>query len=469
MMRKEIVILSLSIILGYGLIAQEEDWIDAYDFEQVRDTLHTGIMPDPAPSGARRLLTPPPAPPIVASGEFIPINDGNGMGVVKDTEALVLPTPIVESDLITLSQGEVFQVATNTPALLHAQRLEQANQPVQALAAYNRAVILAAEQSEQAHLQAVLARAAFHLRQHNLKQAEADYRLAMELVPIDQRQALAHHVALEISRAGFWEHSLPWYSRRLALDRLNPQAYVDRAYAYTRLNQYQLALIDYDAALALCPNEALEAQIHFQKAQLYDALGFVEQAEAAFMLAPQDTTSLHVRADFYRRRGHPDRIPALYQTQVKSTPVSANDFAMRAEYHASAGRYEEAQRDFMRAISLSNQEPSLYARRAQFYIARGQYDLALRDYNQAAALAPDAAHRYADRARLLVHMGRYPEAVVDLSYAIDLEPTRAFRYNERAILWQKMGRLDAASDDFSRALQLDPANITAQHGLVSLR
>ncbi len=492
MMRKEIVILSLSAVLTYGLSAQEEDWIDAYDFEEVRDTFHTGIMPGPAPSGARRL--PPPPPPVVVSTqdiaeptnafieepflefeplvtpeEFTPTSVDEGIIVVSDNDDLDMPLIIVESELTTPPQGEVFQMVTSTPALLHAQRLEKANQPVQALAAYNRAVILAAEQNEQAQLESVLARASFHLRQHNIKQAEADYRRAMELVAIEQRQSLAHQIALELSRAGFWAESLPWYSRRLALARMNPQAYVDRAYAYTKLNQYRLALMDYDAALALRPQAELEAQIHFQKAQLYDALGMVNQAEASFVQAPRDTTSLRVRADFYRRQGQHDLVTALLQEQVRDVPVTASDFAMRAEYHAAAGNYEEARHDFNRAIAISSQEPSLFARRAHFHVARGQYDLALRDYNHAAALAPDAAYRYADRARLLVQMGRFNEAIVDLSYAIDLEPTRAFRYNERALVWKQMERLDNANDDFARALQLDPSNITAQQGLVGLR
>ncbi|NIZ40734.1 tetratricopeptide repeat protein [Entomospira entomophila] len=367
------------------------------------------------------------------------------------------------------SKHKAFLIDFSQAELQHAQTLESLSLSTQAHAAYNRAIDVAAVKGRESLLQAILARAGFYLRHRDLDGAESDYRAAMELVDIERRYSLAEYVAGVYAQQGFWEESLPWYSRKIGADPKSVSGYTERAYAYVKLNRYRTALLDYDVALSLTDDASTKARIEFEKAKLYFALGDKERADLSFSRSPQTATHLRIRAEFYRSENRVNEAIEAYAKLINQNPQTASEHALYAEWLALQGRVDEAQKEFEKAVALAPQDPSIVARRAHFFMEQQEFDLALQDYTRAINLDIDAAHRYADRARLLDKMKAYDLAIADFSRAIDLEPTRAFRYNERAGSYRRRGQVQLALNDYAQALRLDPGNVTAQRGWSELQ
>lgn len=414
-----------------------------------------------------------PAPEGVPSADGLP----HESDLQAERSSPVVPDNIEEPRLETQRvevleekrEDRVFVTDFSQIELQHAMNLERLSLSTQAHAAYNRAIDVAALKGDEALLQALLARAGFYLRHRDLDGAESDYRTAIELVAVERRYALADYVAREYAHQGFWEESLPWYSRKIAADPKSIVGYTERAYAYVKINRYRTALWDYDMALSLAKEQDTKERIEFERAKLYFALGDRERADASFARSPQSAPYLRVRSEFYRSQNRNQEAIDAYAQLITEEPKFASDHALRGEWQALRGEHALARESFNKAIELAPEDASIVARRAHFLMEQGDYENALRDYSRAIALQPDVAHRYAERARLLEKKGDLLLAIADFSRAIDLEPTRAFRYNERAAAYQRQGQVQLALNDYAQALRLDSGNVTAQRGWAELQ
>ena len=114
-------------------------------------------------------------------------------------------------------------------------------------------------------------------------------------------------------------------------------------------------------------------------------------------------------------------------------------------------------------IALWDSVISQYQTIAPAYINRGiilagqkKYDDALRDYNKAIELNPDFPKGYSNRGVLLKDLKRYDESLSDYNKAIELLPNYAIPYNNRGVLFKILNRLDEALNDYNRAIALLP-------------
>lgn len=106
-----------------------------------------------------------------------------------------------------------------------------------------------------------------------------------------------------------------------------------------------------------------------------------------------------------------------------------------------------------------------YYNRGVLFSAAGKYEEALKDYSKALMLKPDSWMTYYNRALVLSQLGRPLEAVDDLSRAIGLNPDDPDVYNNRGIAYAKLGDFEAAITDFKKSIELDPDNQSAYQNL----
>src|SRR5438477_11571143 len=85
-------------------------------------------------------------------------------------------------------------------------------------------------------------------------------------------------------REGFWDESVAYWERGLALDPRNPALLIEVAWTYAALRQFPTALKLYDRALDILPNEL---SLMALKASIYQAEGNLQ--EAAKLLAQVNT------------------------------------------------------------------------------------------------------------------------------------------------------------------------------------
>ena len=98
--------------------------------------------------------------------------------------------------------------------------------------------------------------------------------------------------------------ALKYYRRAIEIDVNNPMAYHNRAYANSRLGNYQSALIDYTAAIKL--SDSVEAYINRGALQmkLGNITGAIEDYSASINLNPNCWQAYFNRVLAYQKLGN---------------------------------------------------------------------------------------------------------------------------------------------------------------------
>jgi len=140
---------------------------------------------------------------------------------------------------------------------------------------------------------------------------------------------------------------------------------------------------------------------------------------------------------------------------------TAIDYSNRAFTYYSLHRYEEALRDYNRAIALDPSNAVAYSSRGTAYDGQHRYEEALRDYTRAIALDPSYANAYSNRGGSYLRLGRYEEALRDYDKAIALDPDYVVAYGNRAAVYRTLDRYEEALRDYDKVIALDPSNSIA--------
>ena len=124
-------------------------------------------------------------------------------------------------------------------------------------------------------------------------------------------------------------------------------------------------------------------------------------------------------------------------------------------------QYDQAIRDFDKAIELNPRYAKAYNDRGTCYLGKGDYDQALRDFDKAIALSPADDNAYNNRGLAYSEQGNYNQAIRDLNQAIELNPRDAKAYNNRGTCYLGKGDYDRAIRDFDQAIELNPRDAKA--------
>jgi tetratricopeptide (TPR) repeat protein len=119
--------------------------------------------------------------------------------------------------------------------------------------------------------------------------------------------------------------------------------------------------------------------------------------------------------------------------------------------------YEDALKDFNRALELKADFADAYTWRGYIYDEWGDYDKALADYNLAINLKPDSASQYRNRGLLYKEKGKYAEALADYTQSINLNPSDSITYYRRAQIYKEQREYEKAIEDYTHIIALVPS------------
>lgn len=128
---------------------------------------------------------------------------------------------------------------------------------------------------------------------------------------------------------------------------------------------------------------------------------------------------------------------------------------------AGTERFRQTEETCTRALEL---EAMTRTNRAATYVNRGilmmrteRYEQAQADYTKALSIEPELGAAYLNRGAALIHQKRFEEALVALNRAIELDTEDIFaaHYN-RAIARERTGDVEGAYADFLRSSELKP-------------
>jgi tetratricopeptide (TPR) repeat protein len=278
---------------------------------------------------------------------------------------------------------------------------------------------------------------------------------------------------ITVRQVSIWKNNIDLWSSVIEHSSDDvPFAYMKRGLAYAEQGRNDLALKDYDKAIALHPSDA---RAYLGRGMLYEKLGQVDRArkdyDTAIARDPSNAAAYVNRGIVEGQLGNIRQSIDDYSTAIRLDRSLPSAYSNRGMIYGEQGRFDLALDDFTKAISLRPGYADDHIRRGRAFRELGQYARALDDYTYAIVLDPAKAEAFNGRGIVYKYLGKYDLALADCDRAIALDPSLYLAYCNRAVVLEKMGRVDLAIQDYSRALSLKPdmAQIYFERGTMYLR
>ena len=244
----------------------------------------------------------------------------------------------------------------------------------------------------------------------------------------DYRGAIAHYTrALEGRRL----------SRRRRL-----RAHQNRGAALLQLGRHEAAVADFDAALAIAPDDADALS---NRGLAHSRLGNLDAAVRDFgralELNPKDANALHMRGDVHFRARDMDRALADYD---RALALGYTAFAMlhnRAAALTELERYPEARAQFDAALRIDPDDPETIGNRGLLHLLTGRPREALADFDRSLRLQPDQPGFLFHRGQARFFEGDRSGAAADFADATARRPL-----DDEFALWLHVARSLTGAD-----------------------
>ena len=132
------------------------------------------------------------------------------------------------------------------------------------------------------------------------------------------------------------------------------------------------------------------ARTYFSRAMGYlrkqDLDRAIEDFDAGLALDPDNPAALYNRAIGYEAKGDPDRALKDYDAAIKLKPDHLKALTNRGAIYFEKGDYDRAIEDQNRVIALKPTDPMGLINRGRSYAEKGDYDSAIKDFDQAERL-----------------------------------------------------------------------------------
>jgi lipoprotein NlpI len=210
-------------------------------------------------------------------------------------------------------------------------------------------------------------------------------------------------------------------------------AYASRGAAYVEMGDFDHALADSNAALAL---------------------------------RPDSESALNTRARVLDAKGDHDRALADWTSALSLKPDYVEALRNRGRSRQNGGDLSGALSDFSRVVTLTPDQPRAYFERGQVLMIRGDLDRAVTDFDKAISLDPAKAETYGARAFAYQAKGDYDRAIADDDQALKIQPDLLATLRQRGAARLAKGQYAAAAEDLAEATRRDPTDL---YGLLWLR
>ncbi|REJ49974.1 MAG: tetratricopeptide repeat protein [Microcystis aeruginosa TA09] len=252
-----------------------------------------------------------------------------------------------------------------------------------------------------------------------------------------------------------WDLALADYNKALALNPNNARAYINRADVYKERKEFDLALADYNRAIEIDANFAgayASRGIFYMARKKWDLA--LADYNRAISIDPDNPILSFPRGIFYHFQGRNELALADFTRVIDSYSYQAVAYIMRGLAYVSLKKWDLALADLNRAIELDPNSAFGYGGRGGLYEGRREWDLALADYNRAIELDPNSAASYEARGNLYNKQQKWDLAIADYSRAIELGNFDG--YSRRGSVYFQQQKWDLALADYNKAIETAP-------------
>ena len=146
---------------------------------------------------------------------------------------------------------------------------------------------------------------------------------------------------------------------------------------------------------------------------------------------------------------------AVKKIPSKDKEFKASAYSTRAFVFLNLEDTVQALKDYAQAMALTPEDDRLYNARAQVYYEQGKYDLADNDYKKMISLKEGDIMSYMGIGRNANAQKRYWDAIKQFDYVNKLEPSYSSAYSFRAESYIGLKKYNDAIDDVITALGID--------------
>ena len=146
---------------------------------------------------------------------------------------------------------------------------------------------------------------------------------------------------------------------------------------------------------------------------------------------------------------------AVKKIPSKDKEYKAFAYSTRASVFLNLEDTVQAMKDYAQAITLTPEDDRLYNARAQVYYEQGKYDLADNDYKKMISLNEGDVMGYMGIGRNANAQKRYEDAIKQFDYVNKLAPSYSSAYSFRAESYIGLKKYNEAVDDVITALGID--------------
>lgn len=251
----------------------------------------------------------------------------------------------------------------------------------------------------------------------------------------------------------------------ISMDSGLSQAYFDRGKVRMQIEDWEGAIRDLTTLLDFPPPEAIQIEALTLRGMVYDKSGNRDAAvtdfNAALAIDPNNSLALLNRGRLSLASGETEAALNDLNRAVNNGNASAETYLIRGQALVAMGDGEAAITDFSTAIERDSSLTEAYLQRGLLYYGRSDFENALNDFNVVVSLDPENREVYPLRADIYMQDEDWSEAIDDYSIALQYEPDNLDYRISRGWARLQVGNHEQALRDFNRALELDPANITA--------
>ncbi|MBI4612650.1 MAG: tetratricopeptide repeat protein, partial [Planctomycetes bacterium] len=289
----------------------------------------------------------------------------------------------------------------------------------------------------------------------------------------------AIHAAMALSRLGSERLAERLYTRRhdsqqfstfwnktelafalTAPSRKDPQTaeeYLDRGLARQDQGDLVGAILDYDGAIVLRPDDARAYNNRgIARAAQGDLAGAILDYDRAIELKADVALAYVNRGNARKAQGDPAGAILDYDRAIELGRDFAEAYVTRGIARQAQGDVAGAILDYDRAIELKPDLAGAYVNRGIARYDQGDLPRAILDYDRAIELKPDGADAYSCRGNARRAQGDLAGAIPDFDRAIELKPDLAEAYGNRGAARAAQGDLAGAMSDCDRAIELKP-------------
>lgn len=251
-------------------------------------------------------------------------------------------------------------------------------------------------------------------------------------------------------RATDLKEKIELFTKVIALEPKNFDAYFHRAIAKNDLGDYSGAILDYSKILFYKPDADTYYNRGNSKFSLQDFFGAKDDYENALKLDPQFfDAKYNLACAKYFLEDYLGSITDLSKI-IELAPTEAKVYTQRANALLALEKYKLALQDFSMAVII-NPSSDTYYNRGLTHLNINYYKLAQRDFNKSLGFDVNNASAYFYRGASHLLLGKYKKAISDFTTTLKYNALDYEAILGLALTYYKMNDLQNAKSNLKKA------------------